>query len=543
MSVRGSPAEELLARVSGMVPAALRAATAAAGLPGRWKATAAKLGTLPAHLSSHLCRELLHSVAATLFVRGRLNVNLRDCSLLVRTGVLSDASSVVPTPTTRVTAQADVRELLARLQIGHGDAKGRAVEGLLDALDRDETSVVSALGRAGAAAHGAGARGAGEGCRGCVPARRIGELRGDARVGRRAAAAHPTRRVRPRRPREEKAVVALQRLSASPDAAHAVASNGGARTLVEICRTPGDSVSQSAAAGALRNLSASPDAHHALADEGIVGVMVDLLDSGAVLAGAKEHAVECLRNLTSDTGGDIFRHAVASDGALRSLLLYLDAPSPQEAAVIALRNVVGLVSPDTLVSLGVLPGLAHTLRAVTTGAQLAAAEAICKISSGGGGGGRDMKRLVGDHGCVPLLVRMLEAKSSGAREVAAQALASLAANPGNAREVRKDERSVPSLVQLLDPSPGNTAKTHAIACLLALSSAKRCKRLMISHGAIGYLKKLTDMEVAGAGTLLQRLEERGTLRSIFSKNCASICTVDTELCVSVQVFMLVTHSL
>jgi hypothetical protein len=130
-----------------------------------------------------------------------------------------------------------------------------------------------------------------------------------------------------------------------------------------------------------------------------------------------------------------------------------------------------------------------------------------------------MKRLVGEHGCVPLLVRMLEAKSAGAREVAAQALASLVAgHPGNAREVRRDERSVPSLVQLLEPSPANTAKKYAIACLLALSSAKRCKKLMISHGAIGYLKKLTDMEVAGAGELLERLEERGKLRSIFSKN-------------------------
>ncbi|CAM0870436.1 unnamed protein product [Alopecurus aequalis] len=568
MSVRGSPAacaaagdeveetaEELLARVSGMVPAALSGATTAVGFPGRWKAISKKLGTLPAHLSdlsSHpcfarnaLCRELLQSVAATLAdsaelaaqppgagkllmqsaidaLAGRLDVNLRDCSLLVRTGVLSDASTAVPTTTTiPAAAQADVRELLARLQIGHGDAKGRAVEGLLDALDRDDKSVVSALGRANVAAlvqlltapaPAVREKAAAVVCRLAESGTCEGMLVSEGALPPLIRLAECGLAGR------EKAVVALRRLSASPEAARAVAAHGGARTLVEICRPQGDSVSQSAAAGALRNLSASPEAHHALADEGIVPVMVGLLNSGAVLAGAKEHAAECLRNLTSDTGGDIFRHAVASDGALRSLLLYLDAPSPQESAVIALRNVVGAVSPDALVSLGVLPRLAHALRAGTTGAQLAAAEAIWKISSGGGGSGRDMKRLVGEHGCVPLLVRMLEAKSSGTREVAAQALASLAAHPGNAREVRRDERSVPSLVQLLDPSPGNTAKTHAIACLLALSSAKRCKRLMISHGAIGYLKKLTDMEVTGAGMLLERLEERGTLRSIFSKN-------------------------
>ncbi|KAK1653572.1 hypothetical protein QYE76_071377 [Lolium multiflorum] len=541
----GETAEELLARVSGMVPAAVSAATAAAGFPGRWKAIAAKLRTLPARLSdlsSHpcfarnaLCRELLQSVAATLAdaaelaarppgagklqmqsaidaLGARLDVNIRDCTLLVRTGVLSDASTPPP-----AAAKTDVRELLARLQIGHGEAKGRAVDGLLDALSKDEKSVLSALGRANVAAlvqlltapapavrekaatvvcqlaESGGACEALLVSEGAVaPLIRLAES-GSSLVGR------------------EKAVLTLHRLSACPDAALAIAGHGGARALVEICQT-GDSVSQAAAAGALKNLSAVPEALHALADEGIVRVMVGLLDHGTVL-GSKEHAADCLENLTS--ASDTFRLAVASDGGLRSLLLHLDAPSPRESAVRALGNIVCAVSPDTLVSLGALPRLAHVLRVGSTGAQQAAASAVCKIS---GSGERDMKRLVGEHGCVPLLVRMLDAKSAGAREAAAQALASLAAHPANAREARRDERSVPSLVQLLDPSPANTANKYAIACLLALSSAKRCKRMMISHGAIGYLKKLTDMEVAGAGELLERLEDRGRLRSIFSKS-------------------------
>ncbi|KAE8806253.1 hypothetical protein D1007_17686 [Hordeum vulgare] len=560
MSLRGDPAEaaagdetaeELLARVRGMVPAAVGAATAAEGFPGRWKAIAAKLGALPARLSdlsSHpcfarnaLCRELLHSVAATLAdaaglaarCRGpprdgklqtqsaidalgaRLDVNLRDCALLVRTGVLSD-SDASAAPATTAAAPADVRELLARLQIGHADAKSRAVDGLLDALNRDEKSVVSLLGRANVSAlvqlltapapkarekaamvicrlaeSGGGA------CEGLLvsegalpPLIRLAES-GSSLVGR------------------EKAVLTLQRLSASPDVARAIGGHGGVRPLIEICQT-GDSVSQSAAAGALKNLSASPEARQALADEGIVRVMVSLLDCGTVL-GSKEHAADCLQNLTS--GGDSFRRAVAHDGGLRSLLLYLDAPSPQESAVRALGNMVDAISSDTIVSLGVLPRLAHALRVGSAGAQQAAAAAICRIS---GSGSKEMKRLVGEHGCIPLLVRMLEAKSGGAREVAAQAVASLAAgHPGNAREVRRDERSVPSLVQLLEPSPANTAKKYAIACLVSLSPAKRCKKLMISHGAIGYLKKLSDMEVAGARDLLERLEDRGKLRSIF----------------------------
>ena len=191
--MRGDPAaagdetaEELLERVRGMVPPALAAAGAAAGFPGRWKAIAAKLEALPAclsDLSSHpcfaknaLCRELLQSVAATLAeaadlagrcrgpppdgklrtqsaidaLSGKLDLNIRDCALLVRTGVLSDASG--PSPPAEAPAHADVQELLARLQIGHTEAKNRAMDGLLEALRNDEKSVLSVLGRANVSA-------------------------------------------------------------------------------------------------------------------------------------------------------------------------------------------------------------------------------------------------------------------------------------------------------------------------------------------------------------------------------------------------------
>ncbi|OEL29861.1 hypothetical protein BAE44_0009120 [Dichanthelium oligosanthes] len=545
-------AEELLERVRGMVPQALALARAAGGFPGRWKAIAAKLGALPAclsDLSSHpcfaknaLCRELLQSVAATLAeaadlaarcrepppdgrlrtqsaidaLAGRLDLNLRDCALLIKTGVLSDASGPLPPaePDAAVTAaaQADVRELLARLQIGHTEAKNRAVDGLLEALHQDEKSVLSVLGRANVSAMvqllTASAPVVREKaatvicqvaesgtCEGLLvsegvlpPLIRLAES--GSLVGR------------------EKAAVTLQRLSTSPDVARAIVGHGGAGPLIEICQT-GDSISQSAAAGALKNLSAVPEVRQALADEGIVRVMVSLLDCGAVV-GSKEHAAECLQNLTSSN--DSLRRAVVSEGGLRSLLLYLDGPLPPESAVGALRNLVGAVSPDSLVSLGVLPRLVHVLRVGSIGAQQAAAGAICRISSSA-----EMKRVVGEHGCMPLLVRLLEAKSNGAREVAAQALASLVSCPPNAREMRKDDKGVPSLVQLLEPNPANTAKKYAIACLLTLSAAKRCKKLMISHGAIGYLKKLSDMDVAGARKLLERLE-RGRLRSLFSRN-------------------------
>ncbi|KAF8780393.1 hypothetical protein HU200_001506 [Digitaria exilis] len=545
-------AEDLLERVRGMVPPALAAARAAGGFPGRWKAIAAKLASLPAclsDLSSHpcfarnaLCRELLQSVAATLAeaadlaarcrdppldgklrtqsaidaLAGKLDLALRDCALLVKTGVLSDASAG-PSPAaaeaaSSSAAHADVRELLARLQIGHAEAKNRAVDGLLEALEQDEKSVLAVLGRANvsalvqlltASSPEVREKAAAVVCQvaGSCEALLVSEgvlpplirlAESGSLVGR------------------EKAAATLQRLSASSaDFARAIVGHGGAGPLVEICRT-GDSVSQSAAAAALRNVSAVPEVRQALADEGVARVMVNLLlDSGG---GAKEHAAECLQNLTSSNDG--LRRAVVSEGGLRSLLLYLDGPPPPpESAVGALGNLVGAVSPDSLVSFGVLPRLVHVLRVGSIGAQQAAAAAICRISSSG----EKMKRAAGEHGCLPLLVRMLEAKSNAAREVAAQALASLVGYPANAREMKKDDKGVPSLVQLLEPSPANTAKKYAIACLLTLSSTKRCRKLMISHGAIGYLKKLSDMDVAGATKLLDRLE-RGSLRNLFSSS-------------------------
>ncbi|CAL4912221.1 unnamed protein product [Urochloa decumbens] len=562
MSQRGNPAadhgdetaEELLQRVRGMVPAALAAARSAGGFPGRWKAIAAKLEALPAclsDLSSHpcfaknaLCRELLQSVAATLAeaadlaarcrgpppdgklrtqsaidaLAGKLDLNLRDCALLVKTGVLSDASGPSPPPSAEAAsspaAHADVRELLARLQIGQTEAKNRAVDGLLEALQRDEKSVLAVLGRANVSAM-------------------VQLLTASSPVVREKAATVVcqvaesgscdallvSEGVLPPLVRlaesgslvgREKATATLQRLSASShDVARAIVGHGGAGPLIEICHT-GDSVSQCAAAAALRNISAVPEVRQALADEGVVRVMVNLLDRGG---GVGEHAAECLQNLTSSN--DALRRAVVSEGGLRSLLVYLDSPLPPEPAVGAVRNLVGAVSPDSLASLGVLTRLAHVLRVGPAGAQRAAAEAICRISTSSSG--EMIRRAVGEHGCLPLLVRLLEAKSGAAREVAAQALASLVVCAANAREVRKDDKAVPALVQLLDPSPANTAKKYAIACLLTLAAAKRCKKLMIAHGAIGYLKKLSDMDVAGARKLLERLE-RGRLRSLFSRN-------------------------
>ncbi|KAG6666751.1 uncharacterized protein LOC122309327 [Carya illinoinensis] len=544
-------AEEWLSHAQGLVPVALNKAREVKVFPGRWKMIISKLEQIPARLSdlsSHpcfsknaLCKEQLQAVSKTLKeaiqlaelcveekyegklrmqsdldgLSGKLDLNLRDCGLLIKTGVLGDAtlplSVGVSSAEPEAASHSNIRELLARLQIGHLEAKHRALDNLVEVMREEEKNVLAVLGRSNIAALvqlltatsprirektvslicSLAESGSCENwlvSEGVLPPLiRLAES--GSSVGK------------------EKATISLQRLSMSLEIARAIVGHGGIRPLIEICST-GDSVSQAAAACTLKNISAVPEVRQILAEEGIVRVMINLLDCGMLL-GSKEYAAECLQNLTASN--DNLRRSVISEGGVRSLLVYLDGPLPQESAVGALRNLVGSVSMEVLVSLGFLPRIVHVLKCGSLGAQQAGASAICRICTT-----TEIKKLVGEAGCIPLLVKMLEAKSNGVREVAAQAISSLIILSQNCREVKRDDKSVPSLVQLLDPTPHNTAKKYAIFCLGSLSSSRKCKKLMISYGAIGYLKKLTEMDIPGAKKLLERLE-RGKLRSLFSR--------------------------
>ncbi|KAF7843482.1 protein CELLULOSE SYNTHASE INTERACTIVE 3 [Senna tora] len=540
-----SSTEEWLFHAQKLVPLALDKAKEVKGFPGRWKMIISKLEQIPSRLSdlsSHpcfskntLCKEQLQAVSTTLTetthlaelcvkekyegklqmqsdldaLSGKLDLNLKDCGLLIKTGVLSEATLPLDMPEPDFSS--NMRELLARLQIGHLESKHKAIDRLNDVMKEDEKSVLAVLTRSNVASLvqlltatsprirektvtilcSLAESGSCENwlvSEGVIPPL-IRLIESGSAIGK------------------EKAAISLQRLSMSSETARSIVGHGGVCPLIGLCQT-GDSVTQAACACTLKNISAVPEVRQVLAEEGIVKVMISLLNCG-ILLNSKEYAAECLQNLTSSN--ENLRRLVISEGGVRSLLAYLDVPLPQESSVGALRNLVGSIPEHSLVSLGVLPRLAHVLKSGSMGAQQAAASAICRICSSG-----EMKKMVGEAGCIPLLVNILEVKSNGAREVAAQALLSLIALTQNQREVKKNDKSVPNLVQLLDPSPQNTAKKYAVLCLASLSSSQKCRKLMISYGAIGYLKKLTEMDIPGAKKLLEKLE-RGKLRSLFSR--------------------------
>ncbi|CAL0318328.1 unnamed protein product [Lupinus luteus] len=543
--------EDWLLQAQELVPIALDKAREVKGFPGRWKMIISKLEQIPSRLSdlsSHpcfsknaLCKEQLQAVSKTLreaielaelcvkekyegklrmqsdldALTGKLDLNLRDCGLLIKTGVLGEATLPLtvsgPMADSDIATHSNIKELLARLQIGHLEAKHRALDKLYDVMREDEKNVLAVLGRSNVAALVQLLTATSPRIRemtvtvicslvesgscenwlvseGVLPPL-IRLVESGSSVGK------------------EKATVSLQRLSMSAETTRAIVGHSGVRPLIELCET-GDSVSQAAASCTLKNISSVPEVRQVLAEEGIVRVMINLLNNG-ILLGSKEYAAECLQNLTASN--ENLRRSVISEGGVKSLMAYLDGPLPQESAVGALRNLVGSVPEETLVSLGLLPCLVHVLKSGSLGAQQAAASVICRVCSS-----IEMKKMVGEAGCIPLLIKMLEAKANTAREVAAQAIASLMVLSQNQREVKKDDKSVPNLVQLLDSSPQNTAKKYAVSCLGSLSSSKRCKKLMISYGAIGYLKKLVEMDIPGSKKLLERLE-RGKLRSLFSR--------------------------
>ncbi|XP_019161075.1 PREDICTED: vacuolar protein 8-like [Ipomoea nil] len=539
-------AEEWLWRSQELVPVALEKARKVKGFPSRWKVIISKLEQIPSRLSdlsthpffskNALCKEQLQAVWNTLneaiefaemcakekyegklrmqsdldVLSGKLDLSLRDCGLLIKTRMLGEVTMntvAEPEPDRR-----DLRELLARLQIGHLEAKHRALDGLLEAMKDDENTILEVLTRSNVSAIVQLLTASSPQMRekavtvicslsesGCCEKWLVSEkvipplirlLDSGSSLGK------------------EKAAISLQRLSMSAETAGLIVGHGGIRPLIEICHTQ-DSVSQAAAACALKNISVVPEARQGLGNEGVVEAMINLLDcsTGPEL---KDYAAQCLQNITSGSSDDELRRCVIEEGGLPSLVSCL----PHESAVGALANLVGYVPVETLVSLGVLPRLVHVVRCGSIGAKQSAVSAICRISTS-----PEAKKAVGESGCIPLLVKTLVVakENNGLREAAAQAISILMTLGQNCREVKKDDDSVPNLVQLLDPSPHNAAKKYAASCLVLLSSSKKCKKLMISHGAIGYLKKLSEMDVPGAKKLLERLERGNSISGLFSR--------------------------
>ncbi|CAA0830713.1 ARM repeat superfamily protein [Striga hermonthica] len=533
-SVQILPNKEWLSRAQGLVPRVVAIAKEVKVFPQKWKLIISRLQRIPSSLSdlsthpcfskSLLCNEQLQTITLTLqetielakscldakyegklkmqsdldSLIGKLDLSLRDCGLLIKTGLLAEV-----TRSSEATNNENVRELFARLQIGDMESRQKALDSLVDIIKEDEKKLFEIMGRT----H-------------IVALIRLLTSTTSLKIKEKIVTVIfslaesgifdswlisesvlcPLIKLVGSGSSfcKENICIILKRLSVSSKASRSIVDNDGTKPLIEICAT-GDSVSQAAAACTLRNISVVPELRQKLGAQGIVKTMVSLLNHG-ILPGSKEYAAECLKNLTLDN--DILKKSVVTEGGITSLLKYLDRSSPKEPAVEALVNLTDSNFTGKLISLGILTRLANVLKMGSPSAQRAAASAICRVCTSD-----ETKMLANENGCIAFLAKMLEAKDNETREAGARALANLMTVSSNCKEVfKRGEKSVACLVGLLDPSPHNGAKKYAVACLVMMSSSKRCRRVMVSYGAVGYLKKLVDMDVDGAKRLLERLE-------------------------------------
>jgi hypothetical protein len=298
---------------------------------------------------------------------GKLDLNLKDCSLLTKTGVLGEATLQFNVSgfvaESDIETHGNIKELLARLQIGHLESKHKALDRLHDIMREDEKNVLAAFCRSNVAAlvqllTATSTR---------IREKTVSIICSLVESGGSCENWLVSEGVLPPLIRlvesgstygKEKAIVSLQRLSMSEETTRAIVGHGGVPPLVELCQV-GDSVSQSAAACTLKNISAVPEVRNVLAEEGVIKVMINLLCNG-ILLGTKEYAAECLQNLTASN--ESLRKSVISEGGIRSLFAYLDGPLPQESAVGALKNLVGPVLEEILVSLELFSSLVHVLK-------------------------------------------------------------------------------------------------------------------------------------------------------------------------------------
>lgn len=312
---------------------------------------------------------------------------------------------------------------------------------------------------------------------------------------------------------KERACTALQTLTQTRDNALIIGSRGGIAALLEICRGGTPSSAQAAAAAVLKNLAAAQELRPQFAEENGVPVLVGVLASGTPLA--QENALSCLCNLSSSEESQSLKVSIFKEGALESLNNYWEAVEAGEhqnleLGIRLLRNLACFrYIAEAISASGFLLRITNALESSRPGARTEAAMAVAELSSIFG---RTRKEF---EGAITPLVRMLEAKAVEEKEVAARVVASLVSFPVYQRLLRKEEKGIVNVVQLLDHSV-LVDKKFPILILVSISKSRKCRKQMVAAGACGYLQKLATMEVDRAKKLLEDLG-RGKILGVFPR--------------------------
>ncbi|KAG6478083.1 hypothetical protein ZIOFF_061515 [Zingiber officinale] len=448
-----------------------------------------------------------------------------DADLILRSGALA----YLPSPpmeagsSRRELVRAEARSLVTRLQIGSSESRIAALDYLLDLLHQDDKNVVVAAGQGVVSAlvrlfdsvtgtvscHEAREKAAAaiarilavQSCHHFIVAEGAPLLHHLARVLESEGGAA-----------KEKACIALEILTQNRDNAIIIGSRGGIAALLEIC-CAGSSSAQAAAAAVLKNLATSQELRQNFIEENGVPVLISLLASGTPLA--QENAIRCLCNLSTGGESESIKLSIFKEGALECLKNYWEAVDRGEdrnlePGVFLLRNLASFrYIAEIIAATGFLLRTITALESDKAGTRTEAARAVTELALVLG---RTRKEF---EDAVPPLARMLEAKALEEKEAALRALASLMSFPGYQRLLRKEEKGIVNIVQLLDPLV-HIDKKYQISILLSISHSGKCRKQMAAAGACRFLQRLADMEVDGAKKLLENLG-RGKILGVFPR--------------------------
>ncbi|TQD80491.1 hypothetical protein C1H46_033954 [Malus baccata] len=387
-----------------------------------------------------------------------LTNQLRDLDLLLRSGVLHQSNAIVLSHPAPGSDKEDlaffIRDLFTRLQIDGVEFKKKALESLLQLLNGGDDKSPGLVAREGnvaylihlldfhqqpsvreqailavcllASADDESSRKAVFEEGGLGPLLRILE----------SGSTHL----------KEKAVMAVEALTADPENAWAVSAYGGVSVLIEACRS-GSPATRTHAAGAIRNIANVEEIKIALGEEGAVPVLIQLLLSGTFTA--QEKSANCIAILASSD--EYFRALIIRERALQRLMhLIQDLPSSDTLEHV-LRAITSLSASDSCSkilssSTLFLVQLAEFIKQGNTTLQQISvsllAHLLVHVSDGN-------KRALGS--CMGSLVKLMESpKPVGLQESAAQSLLSLLTVRSNWKELVRNEKSVMRLVQMLD---------------------------------------------------------------------------------------------
>ncbi|MBA0879896.1 hypothetical protein Goshw_010741 [Gossypium schwendimanii] len=253
-----------------------------------------------------------------------LSTHLHDLDLLLRSGVLHQSNSILSHPGPGFDKDDlgfFIRDVFTQIQIGGIEFKKKALESLLQLLNKDEksTAVVAKEGNIGYLIS-------------LLEVNSQPLIREQAvlAVSMLASSSQHSRKIIFEEgglgpllriletgsiSLKEKAAIAVEAITAEPENAWAISADGGVSALIEACRS-GSQPIQTHAVGALRNVASVEDIRLALGEEGAVPVLVQLLVSGNTAT--QEKVANCLSILASS--GEYCRALIIQEKGLPRLM-------------------------------------------------------------------------------------------------------------------------------------------------------------------------------------------------------------------------------